>query len=77
MTEENEFKLTDEELASISGGANGEQKYIRYTVLKGDTLTKLAYRFNTTIAAIMNLNPIITNPDLIRVGWVLTIPYNR
>jgi peptidoglycan endopeptidase LytE len=39
-----------------------------YTVVSGDTLTAIAARFNTTIPAILKLNPFIKNPDLIRVG---------
>ena len=43
-----------------------------YTVAPGDTLIRIASRFGTTAANIMALNG-ITNPNLIRVGRVLTI----
>ena len=43
-----------------------------YTVAAGDTLWRIASQFRTTIASIMELNG-ITNPNLIRVGRVLTI----
>ncbi len=48
--------------------------YITYVVQPGDTLTKIAIRFNTTIYAIMQANPQITNPNLIYAGQVLLIP---
>jgi peptidoglycan hydrolase-like protein with peptidoglycan-binding domain len=41
-------------------------------VAPGDTLIRIASRFGTTTANIMSLNG-ITNPNLIRVGRVLTI----
>ena len=45
-----------------------------YHVVAGDTLSAIATRFHTTIAAIMALNPIITNPDFIEAGWDLKLP---
>lgn len=46
---------------------------VYYTVVKGDTLSKIAKMYGTTAKAIQALNPIITNPNLIRVGWRLRI----
>lgn len=43
------------------------------TVMAGDTLQAIALRCNTTVPAILTLNPAITNPDLIRVGQVINI----
>lgn len=45
-----------------------------YTIVKGDTLSKLAQRYGTTVNAIMAANPQITNPNLIAVGQVIKIP---
>lgn len=45
-----------------------------YIVQRGDTLGRIAARFGTTVAAIVAANPAITNPNLIYVGQVLTIP---
>jgi GH25 family lysozyme M1 (1,4-beta-N-acetylmuramidase)/LysM repeat protein len=50
-----------------------------YRVNPGDTLTYLAGRFHTTVHAIVAANSgkypsLLTNPDLIREGWVLRIP---
>lgn len=39
-----------------------------YTVISGDTLSEIAYRSNKSLTEIIELNPQITNPDLIYVG---------
>lgn len=46
---------------------------ITYTVQPGDTLSAIAQKFDTTVAAIQEANK-IENPDLISVGQVLVIP---
>lgn len=43
-----------------------------YTVQKGDTLTKIAAKFNTTVSTLVSLNN-ISNQNLIYVGQVLTV----
>jgi len=45
-----------------------------YYAQKGDTLRKIAAKFNTTVDAILKLNPQITNPNLIYVGQAITVP---
>ena len=57
------------------GGTNlpsGTQVYI---VQPGDTLKGIAARFGTTAAILRELNPEITNPDLIRVGQRIIVPF--
>jgi len=49
---------------------------IRYIVRAGDTLSQIAARFNTTVAAIVEANN-LTNPNLIFVGQVLLIPVSE
>lgn len=39
-----------------------------YTVVKGDTLSKIAAKYRLTLLAIERLNPSIKNPNLISVG---------
>jgi len=46
---------------------------IKYTVVYGDTLSKLASNFNTSVQKLVELNN-IANPNLIYVGQVLIIP---
>ena len=45
-----------------------------YTVVKGDTLSKIAKQFDCTVDEIVALNPIITNKNCLTVGWKLLIP---
>lgn len=45
-----------------------------YTVRAGDTLYKIAVAHGTTVAMILDANPQITNPDVLRVGQVIEIP---
>ncbi len=45
-----------------------------YTVQRGDTLRIIAARFGTTVDALLRANPQITNPNLIYVGQVISIP---
>ena len=45
-----------------------------YYVQKGDTLRKIAAKFNTTVDAILKVNTGITNPNLIYVGQAITLP---
>ncbi len=47
-----------------------------YVVERGDTLRKIANKFNTSMAAILAVNPGIKNPNLIYVGQRITIPVN-
>ena len=56
------------------GGTNvpgGTQVYI---VQNGDTLKSIARQFGTTTAVLRQLNPTITNPDVIRVGQRIIVP---
>jgi len=45
-----------------------------YYAVKGDTLRKIAAKFNTTVDAILKVNTQISNPNLIYVGQAITIP---
>lgn len=45
-----------------------------YYAVKGDTLRKIAAKFNTTVDAILRVNPQIKNPNIIYVGQAITIP---
>lgn len=45
-----------------------------YIVKRGDTLRIIAARFNTTVAAILQVNPGITNQNLIYVGQGINLP---
>jgi len=45
-----------------------------YYVQKGDTLRKIASKFNTSVDELLKVNTKITNPNLIYVGQAITIP---
>lgn len=45
-----------------------------YKVRPGDTLSKIAAAHRTTVNMILEANPQITNPDVLRVGQVISIP---
>jgi LysM repeat protein len=45
-----------------------------YYAQSGDTLRKIAAKFNTSVDAILKANPQITNPNLIYVGQAISIP---
>jgi len=45
-----------------------------YIIKRGDTLTKLAARFNTTLERLLELNELITNANLVYEGYRLAVP---
>lgn len=49
------------------------EPYQLYTVRRGDTLSAIAQRFDTTVSALVQLNG-IANPNLIYTGQVLKVP---
>lgn len=54
------------------GSGQGTSSGGAYVVARGDTLSKIAARFGTTVAALARANG-ISNPNLIRVGQVLRV----
>lgn len=73
-------KYDDEEVEDVPGTethATEEPKdsqVVYYTVVKGDTLLKIAEKYGTTVVQIVGLNNFIANPNKIYPGWVLKIP---
>ena len=55
-------------------GATAEQQYETYTIKRGDTLSKIARNYGTTVDKIMSANPYITNKNRIYAGKTLQIP---
>ncbi|MHB1153166.1 MAG: SafA/ExsA family spore coat assembly protein [Eubacteriales bacterium] len=45
-----------------------------YTVIRGDTLWKIAAKYKVGVSELINANPQLRNPDAIYPGNVLTIP---
>ncbi|MEE8163297.1 MAG: LysM peptidoglycan-binding domain-containing protein, partial [Anaerolineae bacterium] len=52
---------------------SGHRSPATYIIQRGDTLSLIAHRYNTTIRAVAELNSIL-NPNLIRIGQRLIIP---
>lgn len=66
-------EIGDAELKDTSGGYY-DGPCFNYTVVRGDTLSGIAYRFHCDMWFLAYINN-IPNPDIIRVGQVLIIPY--
>lgn len=45
----------------------------QYRVAMGDTLSAIAKRFGTSVHQLQVWNPVIKNPNVIHVGWVLRV----
>ena len=78
---ENVNELNLEEMGDVNGGMGGssqklpEKKGMKvYQIVKGDTLTKIAYNFGTTVQKIVAANPTIKNANDITAGFYIYIP---
>ena len=63
--------LSENDLATAAGGVY-QGPCIQYTVVKGDSLAKIARRYSTTVSLLISLNQIQANK--IYIGQVLLIP---
>ena len=82
---ENTMELNLEEMAEVSGGKCGG--YSRkpgakagckiHKVVHGETLTKIATRYGTTVKKIMSVNPELTDPSFIVSGCYIYVPSGR
>ena len=68
-------ELNEEQLEEAAGGA-GQARWITYTIVRGDTLTKIAHRFGVTVGKLVSWNG-IADPDHIVAGHRLRIYTNR
>ncbi len=69
----------DPDFSDVTGGASSTASESQeYTVVSGDTLSKIAKRFYGDAKLWRTIHEankeLIKNPDLIKVGWTLTIP---
>ena len=61
-------------LAVPIAGKTDPQPGQSYIIKRGDTLYKIATRFDTTVGILLELNPQIRNPNLIFAGHRLVLP---
>lgn len=61
------------QVLKINSSGSQQSANIQYRIKRGDTLSEIAVRYNTTVNAIANANN-IKNPNLIYAGEVITIP---
>ncbi|MCL2464551.1 MAG: LysM peptidoglycan-binding domain-containing protein [Micrococcales bacterium] len=60
-------------IPTTTSSASPTSTATKYTVVKGDTLSRIALRYHTTVGALASANG-LKNPSFIRIGQVLTIP---
>ena len=65
-----------EEVPEVEDPKCTNEDRILYKVQRGDTLSEIAQRFNTTVSHLAQINN-ISNPNLIYTGEILTISCNR
>ena len=65
----NKIAMNDEEMDQVTGGS-----ILPYSVQSGDTLAKIAKKYNVTMEQLIKWND-IKNPDMITVGQQLKIKF--
>lgn len=73
---ENIFLSNVEEVPEVEKPKCDKEDRILYKVKRGDTLSKIALEFNTTVEHLVQINN-IKNPNLIYTGEILTISCNH
>ena len=75
-------ELNLNEMEQISGGAGGSSTHLppksgcaEHLIQTGETLSRIAGRFGTTVDYLMSINKgIITNANFIRAGFYMYVP---
>lgn len=62
-----------EEIPNNNTDIDSSENYIRYKIKKGDTLSEIAIKYNTTVAELVRINN-IKNPNIIYANEILLIP---
>ncbi len=75
------MELNLNEMENVVGGKGGSKtqlkptaKYDVYRIQRGDTLTRIAYRYKTTVDNLVKINPTITNKNDITAGYYMYVP---
>ena len=74
-------ELNLNEMEEIAGGRGGSKLPLPpkgnlgvYQIVKGDTLSRIAKRFNTTVDYLVSINSTITNRNDITAGYYMYVP---
>lgn len=67
-------RATSTSTRSLTGEEWRQRYQPAYTVQSGDSLSKIARENNTTVEALLEVNPSITNPNQLSVSQVITLP---
>lgn len=74
-------ELNLSEMEEVAGGRGGSKTPLPpkgnfgvYQIVKGDTLGKIARRYNTTVDYLMVINPSIKNKNDITAGYYMYVP---
>ena len=77
-------ELNPNEMESVTGGTGGsstplppKEGFEVYKILPGNTLTRIANKFHTTIDYLMSINPTITNKNDITAGRYIYVPRQK
>ena len=69
-------ELKDEQLDNISGGGlNVGFLVMGHLLREGESLSEFAVRHGVTVALLLELNPEITNVDLVEAGQQILVPH--
>ena len=60
------------QIIRVTGSSDDSPSGSTYIVQQGDTLSSIAYRYNTTVSELQTING-ISNPDFLQVGQVIQI----
>lgn len=66
--------ITSAGTTTTTSSPTTEQQFETYTIKAGDTLSKIAKKYGTTVEKLMAANPYITNKNKIYAGKTLQIP---
>jgi LysM repeat protein len=64
----------DQPPAEVATQRHDQTATVSYVVQRGDTLGAIAKRYNTTVAALLRMNPQIRNPNWLYVGQRIRVP---
>ena len=78
------MELNLNEMENVVGGAGGsktplprKEGFEVYKILPGNTLTRIANKFHTTVDYLVSINPTITNRNDITAGRYMYVPKQK